>query len=264
MFEFYLKTTEITLYKIFAKPQFLGKKVIFLPQCHSTNQEARTLALSGGLKHGTLIWTDYQESGKGQQGNIWVSEKEKNLLITLYLSSLIIKPSDHYLLNLVSSLAIRDILSKALPSSTVEVKWPNDVYADDNKIAGILIETVISGGVLEHAFCGMGINVNQSYFGLSTATSLFMRSGRSFDRDEVAENTLVSFEKYYSLMVNQPSLLIQEYLGQLRWIGEIHTYKIAGSESEGVITSIDNHGKLVLRIGNKSASFDVKEVEFLH
>ena len=264
MFEFCHKTTEITLHKIFAKPQFLGKKILFLPQCHSTNQEARTLTLSGGLKHGTLIWSDYQESGRGQQGNVWVSEKEKNLLFTLYLSSPIISPSDHYLLNLVSSLAIRDALSKALPLSNVEVKWPNDVYADDHKIAGILIETVISGGVLEHAFCGMGINVNQSYFNLSTATSMLMRSGHSFGRNGVAENVLVSFEKYYSLMENQPSVLIRKYLDQLRWIGETHTYQIANTEHLGVITGIDNHGKLVLRIGNKSVSFDVKEIEFLH
>ena len=252
------------MHKIFAKPQFLGKKVLFLPQCHSTNQEARTLALSGGLKHGTIIWTNYQESGRGQQGNVWVSEKEKNVLVTLYLSSPIIKPSDHYLLNLVASLAIRDTLSKALPSSKVEVKWPNDVYADDHKIAGILIETVISGGVLEHVFCGMGINVNQSFFNLSTATSMLMRSGRSFERDAVAENILISFERYHSLMENQPSRLTQEYLDQLRWMGEVHTYEIAGSACEGMITGIDNHGKLILQIGNKSVSFDVKEIEFLH
>lgn len=252
------------MHKIFAKPQFLGKKVLFLPQCHSTNQEARTLALSGGLKHGTIIWTDYQESGRGQQGNSWVSEKEKNLLVTLYLSSPKIKPSDHYLLNLVSSLAIHDTLSKALPSSKVEVKWPNDVYVDEHKIAGILIETVISGGVLEHVFCGMGINVNQSYFNLSTATSMLMRSGHSFERVDVAENILITFENYHALMEDQPTQLIEMYLDRLRWMGEIHMFKIAGSETEGVITGIDNHGRLVLNIGNKSVSFDVKEIEFLH
>ena len=251
------------MHKIFAKTQILGKKIVFLPQCHSTNQEARTLTLSGGLKHGTLIWTDYQENGKGQQGNVWLSEKEKNLLITLYLSSPPINPSDHYLLNLVASLAICEALSKALPSSKIEVKWPNDIYMDDHKIAGVLIETIISGNELEHAFCGMGINVNQSHFDLATATSLQMRSGRTFDRNEVAQNVLVAFEKYGSSMKSQPSKLMHDYLDHLRWLNERHMYKIAGSSVEGTITGIDTHGALVLNIADKAHSFDVKEIEFL-
>ena len=71
------------MYKFFAKTLFLGKNVVFLPHCHSTNEVTKTMAKSGTLSNGSIVITDFQENGRGQQGNVWLSEKAKNLLHAL-------------------------------------------------------------------------------------------------------------------------------------------------------------------------------------
>lgn len=252
------------MYKFFAKTVFLGKNTLFLPQCHSTNDEARLLNQSNRLQHGTIVWTDYQTGGKGQQGNAWLSEHGKNLLFTLCLSPESLDTNKQYLLNLVSSLALHEVLASLLPSSKVEIKWPNDMYVNDYKIAGILNETVISKGKSEQVYCGIGLNVNQSHFNLPNAISMRMITARKFDRVEILENLLLSFEEYYAWIENKADLLITEYEKRLRWLGEPRTFKVSEEEIEGVIQGIDGHGKLLLKSGIEIQSFDVKEIEFLH
>ncbi|MCP4458999.1 MAG: biotin--[acetyl-CoA-carboxylase] ligase [Cytophagales bacterium] len=252
------------MHKIFAKTLFLGKNVVFLPQCHSTNQEARALNSSGSLNEGSVIWADYQERGRGQHGNAWLSERGKNLLFTIYLAPESLAPNNQYLLNLVSSLAIHQVVVSLLPTATVEIKWPNDIYINDLKIAGILNEVVISKGQLEHVYCGIGLNVNQSHFNLQSATSLQMISGVEFDREDILEKILLAFEQYYYQIKKEPIELISQYLNHLKWLGETRKFKISGVEDVGVITGIDDHGKLEVNIRKEVKYFDVKEIEFLH
>lgn len=220
--------------------------------------------LSGNLQNGTVIWTDHQMGGKGQHGNIWLSEHGKNLLFTLYLTPDALVVTEQYLLNLVSSLAIHQVLSAALPSCKVEIKWPNDMYVNDNKIAGILIETVISNGKLKQVYCGIGLNVNQAYFDLPNASSIYMLTKQASNREQILENILLAFEDYYSLMGDRSDQLICAYEKQLRWMDEPRRYKTKEGELEGIITSIDDQGKLLLRCGSTIKHFDVKEIEFLY
>ncbi len=216
------------------------------------------------LMHGSIVITDYQENGKGQHGNIWLSEPGKNLLFTICLAPESLAPNKQYLLNLVSSLAIHKALSSVLTLSKVEIKWPNDIYVDDKKIAGILIETSISKGKLEQVYCGIGINVNQRHFDLPLATSLKITTGRELDRDEILESILISFEGYYSLLERGSMKLMEDYVSKLRWLGVSSWYNISGEKTEGVITGIDELGKLLVQIGNEMRSFNVKEIEFLY
>lgn len=220
--------------------------------------------LSGRLQHGSIIWTDYQEKGKGQQGNVWLSERGKNLLFTLCLTSNLPPIRKQYSLNLISSLALYEVLHSLLPSSKVEIKWPNDIFVNDGKIAGILIETVISSGKLDQVYCGIGLNVNQSHFNLPSATSLKIVSGGVLERDAILEDFLLAFEKVFGIWRSTPSQLIQKYTTHLRWLGELRTYKISEGRINGIISGIDDQGKLLVQCGNTTKSFDVKEIEFLY
>jgi len=252
------------LHKIFAKTLFLGKSVVYLPHCHSTNDVARALDKSGKLKEGTVVMTDYQEKGKGQQGNVWASEDGKNLLFTLLLKPDEWPASRQFYLNALVSLALLRTVRSYLSQAKVEIKWPNDIYVNDRKIAGILIETTIKGAILESAFCGIGLNVNQAHFAIPTATSFSMESGEIFDREEILQNLLLTLEQAYPLQEANLGALFTHYQQHLRWRNELRHFRIDNQEKKGTIQGVDEAGKLVLLTEEGLQTFGMKEVQYLY
>lgn len=253
------------MHKYFAKPVFLGKIVNFLPECHSTNEELMSLIKKGDPQEGQLIVTDFQTAGKGQRGNIWLSERGKNLLFSIVLKPGDLPPEDGYLMNIIMGLAIAWSLNELIDDLTFEIKWPNDIYTNDLKIAGILIETGISGEQIEYAVLGAGINVNQKHFELRSATSLSIETGREYDLMEILEGILVHLEALYLKMKNGAHQeLFKHYYQLLRWKGEKHTFRAGGVEFEGMIMGVDLNGNLLVKQGSQIRLFRVKEIEFLY
>jgi len=252
------------LHKIFAKTLFLGKSVVYLPHCHSTNDVARAFDKSDKLKEGTVVMADYQEKGKGQLGNVWVSEAGKNLLFTLVLKPKEWPAGKQFYLNALISTALLRAIRTYLPNENLEIKWPNDIYVNDRKIAGILIETTINGTNLESVLCGIGLNVNQSHFTLPNATSLQMESGQTYDRDGILETILLEMEKDYPLHSDKWQALFDLYQIQLRWRNEEHMFEVDGKEKAGAIQGVDASGKLVVLLTDGLRTFGLKEIRFLH
>lgn len=251
------------MHKYFAKTLFLGKKVEFLPECHSTNAEMLSRQKTQTLPEGYVIWTDHQIAGRGQRGNIWISEPGKNLLFSLFIKPRKLLPQYAYLINIAAGLAVVDTLRSM--SLEVELKWPNDVYVSDLKLAGILVETTIDSGFIGGAVIGVGLNVNQSHFPLATATSLKIETNSDLDREQLLERLIQSFEKYYLLIrADQTSRLLADYYEVMRWRGELHTFKSGDEVFEGEIIGIDNTGRLQLRVHDAMRKFDVKEIIFSH
>ncbi len=249
------------MHKFFAKTLFLGKNVVFLPQCHSTNELAKELAKKGQLPDGGIVWSDFQSKGKGQQGNVWLSEPGKNLLFTIYLKPDNLKVKDQFNLTRLISVAIAEVLADGLPGP-VEIKWPNDIYVNDQKIAGILIETIISGNRIDEVFCGVGLNVNQSHFPLPTATSCSIIAEREFDRFGLLEQILKTVEKYYEGLFTGEQLK-SKYLDNLRWLGEEHVYEADGERFNAVLGGVNEIGKVRLIVFDEPRYFDIKEVRFI-
>ena len=159
----------------------IGSKLIFLKNLPSTNTYAASLVKEKEVSEGTIIYTNYQSAGRGQGWNKWESEENKNLLISIILFPSMIKPAEQFLLSMAVSLGICDFLD--LYTTTISIKWPNDIYVNNDKIAGILIENSIMGDLIEHTIAGIGININQSKF-LSDApnpVSLTNLTGGQFD-----------------------------------------------------------------------------------
>ena len=132
---------------------------IYLEEIDSTNSYLkRNYKL---IEDGTFVYTDYQSAGKGRSGRNWQSEKGNNLLFSLLIKNekLLEKYKE---LSVVSALSVIQVLQK-YQISNLGLKWPNDVYVDGKKIAGILLEGV-STDKLECLIIGIGINVNQSVF----------------------------------------------------------------------------------------------------
>ncbi|MFK7953409.1 MAG: biotin--[acetyl-CoA-carboxylase] ligase [Ekhidna sp.] len=252
------------MHKIFAKPLFLGKKILFLPQCHSTNEELIGLAKKSKEPEGFITYTDHQKSGRGQRGNAWLGEAGKNILMSILLRPSFVSPSKQFLLNLITGLAVIDALESYLPKENFLLKWPNDIYLNGKKIGGILIESNLKGSKLEFSVVGLGLNVNQSGFSLRTATSLFLESGTQLAREELMEDIVSNLEKWYLKLKNGDVQLIQNsYLDKLMWKDQLRIFGIEGQEMQGIIRGIDMYGKLKVEIGGEVQLFNIKEIQFL-
>jgi len=250
------------LHKIFAKTLFLGKKVVFLPQCHSTNDHLAHLARESKEPEGSTLYTDQQTDGKGQRGNVWVSEQGKNILLSILLRPKFLALQRQHYLNLITGLALIDVLNQHM--SNVSLKWPNDVYVGDKKIAGILIENNSRGNAIESSIIGVGLNVNQKGFILPKATSLFMETEREYDRDEIIESLLIQLEKWYlKLKAGQFDIILKAYHNVLMWRGEHRLFRAQDEEFYGEIVGIDINGKLAINHNEQLRYFGIKEVEFV-
>jgi len=155
---------------------FIGKHIIHLESVSSTNEYALEALKKGKVSHGSLISADFQESGKGQRGKKWESEKAKNLLLSYVLTPKNFAAEKSFELNFVCALAVVDFLKFYLPNTEVHIKWPNDLMLNHKKVAGILIENSLQSGNLKQAILGIGINVNQEVFKSPFATSMVNES----------------------------------------------------------------------------------------
>lgn len=218
----------------------------------------------GSNNEGDLIVSGYQTSGKGQRGNAWVSEPDKNILFSLNLKPSFLEINKIYLINVLMGVALQRTLSHLLPREKVEIKWPNDIYINDLKIAGVLVETILGRGKVDNVIVGIGLNVNQTYFPLNTATSLANESGKKWLLADVLELLLVSIEaEYIKLKSYDIKSLLFNYHQNLRWRGEVHNYLVKNENIEGEIIGINEKGRLVMKHNNSLSSYDVKEISFL-
>ena len=126
---------------------------------------------------GLVVFSENQTDGKGQRGNSWITERGKNLTFSLFLKPSILI-STQFVLSKIVSLSIVDFLME-MGVKDVKIKWPNDIYCGDKKIAGILIENTISEGKINNCIVGIGLNVNQVNFdsSIQNATSLKLELG---------------------------------------------------------------------------------------
>ena len=242
----------------------MGKKLLYVPQCHSTNTTANELLNKEELPDGTLIITGDQTKGRGQRGNVWESESGSNLTFTVVLKPLFLQPKDQFHLNIVISLGITDYLNN-LFHRTALIKWPNDILFNLKKVGGILIENQISGNRLTTSLVGIGLNVNQEKFSSPRAASLRTFSGVSFSLDKELEDLLSYVEsRYLQLKSGNSKVLMDIYLERLFGFDEWRTYRMDEATLEGKIIGVDDAGKLIIETKLGRRSFDLKEIEFIY
>lgn len=138
--------------------------------------------------HGTVVMAREQTAGRGQRGNSWEAAPGLNVTMSMVLRPEGLEPARQFLISQVVSLAMVEVLEPLLPSHTVTVKWPNDIYVGDRKICGILIENVLEGRRIDRCTVGLGLNVNQREF-LSPApnpVSLTQLTGLNYDVEALA------------------------------------------------------------------------------
>lgn len=164
------------------------------------------------------------------------------------------------------ALAARQTLAELIPAP-VTIKWPNDLYAGDAKIGGILIQNTISGKHIQHAIAGVGVNVNQESFpaDLPNPTSLFLQSGKQSSVRDVLRTLLVHLHDTYALTGAGADTLLEHYLEAL-YRRDLATEFIRAADHErvtGTIKGVDPHGKLLVDTGDGLMAFGFNEIRML-
>ena len=234
----------------------------------STNRylrdEADNLWVSG--KEIVAVSAAHQTAGRGLSGNVWQSTEGENLLMSILVRpGCTLEVANQFLL----SQAIAVSLHAAMKCHGIDtrLKWPNDIYAGNSKLAGILVELDYSGAFVEQAIIGIGINVNQTEFPPMdrVPVSMKMLSGRDIPVDDVLRDVLSLFSYYYNEMRwGSKETIPAEYRELLLGFGEQREYIDAAGAFTAVIEGVEPTGHLLLRRSDGTLSrYAFKEVEQL-
>jgi len=240
--------------------------VVEFEELSSTNIMAGMLLTDGRPLEGSVILTRFQSQGQGLSTNVWESKPGKNLLMSMILYPIFVKPASQFLLHKISSLAVMETVKHFIQSENIFIKWPNDIYAGKRKIAGILTKNIISGNSIKSSVIGIGLNVNQESFSdkLPNPVSLKMITGKTFNIKQVLNKLCKQLEHYYNLLHENEALLIDDlYLKSLLNFKTTARYKTEGGIFSGEICGVTDFGRLQIRHGNKIREFDIKEIEHL-
>ena len=251
------------------KTLFVGQNSIHVESVDSTNSYASEMLRQIELSEGSIIYTFEQLNGRGQRGNIWESEPLKNVALSLVLHPKFLTADKQFLLTKITSLAVADLMAEMLEDSInpkkISIKWPNDIYVNDKKIAGILIENTLKEASIQSSVIGIGINVNQRDFYSSNAISLAMLADKEFKLMQVIERLCEFFEaRYLQLKSNRLESIDNAYLDRLFHVEEWGKYKSKEETFEGKIKGVSKIGKLQIEMrSGEIKEFDLKEIVFI-
>ena len=178
-----------------AKTLFDNKTYVFMTECLSTNDYLLKLLKKKSYQEGTMVNTSYQKGGRGQRNNNWLSEKGKNLTFSFLLEPNI-ELSNQFLLHIITSISIFKTLLE-INIKNISIKWPNDIYVNDKKIAGILIENLVYRKFIHKSVIGVGLNINQTNFGILNATSTINQTMKKHNLDQILQIFKSIFNKEY-------------------------------------------------------------------
>ncbi|MBR1889031.1 MAG: biotin--[Alloprevotella sp.] len=221
-------------------------------------------AIQGSLPF-LLIDTDAQTDGHGQVGTVWESEAGKNLLFSLWCAPTFLSADKQFLLSECCALAVVKAFE---PYMACTVKWPNDIYYQDKKICGMLIDHKVMGGSLCETAMGIGININQSLFRGTSPNPVSLRQiiGHEIDRYQVLRLFLCHFMSYYSLLKSEHyGAIHEEYKSHLYRRQGLHLF---ADTSETVfrarIADIQMNGRIVLEDECKELrEYAFKEIRYV-
>ncbi|MCA4898403.1 MAG: biotin--[acetyl-CoA-carboxylase] ligase [Cytophagales bacterium] len=246
-----------------ANTLFLGKNVVYVPECHSTSSLLLELTNKTNLPEGTIVITDNQTRGRGQRGNTWEAAPKMNLTFSILLKPTFLLVGEQFAITQAVSLALADYLRQrgAVP---VKIKWPNDLMIGEQKVAGILIENTLAGNSIQQSVVGIGININQQAFEVPTATSLGLAMGKSFSLPHEWESLVEKLEQRYLQLKNSSKQSLEaNYLEQLYRFGQRSLFEVDGRQVLGTIESVDANGRLLVAIDGETRAFALKEIRFL-
>ena len=237
-------------------------KTLYLEETDSTNDFLRYYTPEEGEEM-TVVWTDFQRKGHGQDANHWESEAGKNLTFSVLIHPDEVRAQDQYIISMAVAETMHRYLSGMLDAA-VHIKWPNDIYVGDSKIGGILIENHLSGEHIKDCIIGIGLNVNQTVF-VSDAPnpiSLRMIDDREWNREEVLQGLIA--ELVWQFKHFRIDVIRKKYRRHLYRREGIYPYRDVDGEFEAELLEVENDGHLVLLdTQGRQRRYAFKEVAYL-
>lgn len=215
---------------------------------------------------GWVVWTDEQTAGKGMGSNGWESEQGKNLTFSMALDMGFLPAERQFPLSEAVALGIIEALDNLLPSEKLSIKWPNDIFYENRKLAGVLINSTIKANIMDVSIIGIGLNVNQMQFQdwPTHPISLKMITGKDYDLRNLLEHCVESIYKKVDSLKSEPNAIEEAYLQRLYRYRTWAEYEVGGKVLRLFMTGIDSFGRLMLvDETNNSYCFDIKEIKFI-
>jgi BirA family biotin operon repressor/biotin-[acetyl-CoA-carboxylase] ligase len=232
------------------EPCSVATRVLVFASTGSTNELAARLARESAA-HGHVVIAEEQTAGRGRLGRKWDSPRGGGLWISIVVRPRIAFDSWHRL-TLWAALGARGAIG-SVSGINAKIKWPNDIYADGRKLAGVLVETGADVAGEKFAVVGIGINVAQTEFPAEIAHkagSILQMTGRRFSRAALAGELLRQLDARWQLMESDFSALVSEATGSHLLLGQWIEVDHAGRRFAGFAEALDSEGFLPLRLGS--------------
>jgi BirA family biotin operon repressor/biotin-[acetyl-CoA-carboxylase] ligase len=231
-----------------------GRSFRYYDEIDSTNTEAKSLAIDGAPE-GTVVIAECQSAGRGRLGRRWTSPAGKGLLFSVVLRPELTLAEAHLLTVVTAVAACAGI--EAQTHIPVQIKWPNDLYVDDKKVGGILLEIAGEQDEIDWVVAGIGINANTEFTELPvslrrSATSLKMAGGVPVDRSELLARVLLSLEQsYVDAVANGFDRSLREFRDRDFLLNKSVSVQTREGPVVGEAAGIDNHGALLVELPHR-------------
>ena len=239
-------------------------KLLHIAETDSTNRWLKEHASAEDV----VVWADFQTAGRGCGTNTWESERGKNLLFSVLFHPQAIAPNKQFLISMAVSVAIARVVEQDMlmlaSTPTVSIKWPNDIYVDDRKICGILIENRLQGNCVKDSIIGVGLNVNQTVFrgDAPNPISYAQLFGNDYNRMVILQNVLGQFGRL--MEQTDAEDLKAEYRRRLYRQQGYYLFRDGSGDFEAQVLTVEDDGRLVLRLQNgEKRRYAFKEVQFI-
>ncbi|GEO11952.1 biotin--[acetyl-CoA-carboxylase] ligase [Segetibacter aerophilus] len=234
----------------------IGEPFFELSEVESSNNYAMQKVQAHLAVHGTTWFAHFQKAGKGQRGKEWKAEPSQNIMLSCVVEPALLSVDNQFLLNAAVALACHDFF-KLYAVDKTSIKWPNDIYWEDRKAGGVLIENVLSGERWRYSIIGIGININQTLFpvGVRNPVSLKQITGKTYDIIKLAKELCISLEtRWQQLLLLPASHLLKEYSVHLYKLNQSANFEKNGNFFSGIIRGVTKTGELLISQDNHAAT----------
>ncbi len=235
--------------------------ILKLSETSSTNTFVQQMLLHEKVENGTIVWAEKQTAGRGQVGNSWESEPLKNITCSaVFYPEIDVK--NQFFISEAVALAVIDFFDEM--GINCEIKWPNDIYFGEKKIAGILIEQNLYGKEIESCVVGIGINVNQTKFCSDAPNPISLKQITLVDYD--VEQLILLLQKKLKIRFERLKTenFHQEYMTKLFRRNGYYSFEDSEGAFVARISDIECDGHLILENTEKQhIRYAFKEVKFL-
>lgn len=222
-----------------------GQPFIELMDVDSSNNYAMQQLKSGNAGHGAAFFAYHQSGGKGRRGKKWQSPPGENIILSTIVDTSAFQGDAVFILSMAMALGVQRFLH-FYSQKEIKIKWPNDVYFNDRKAAGILVENIFRGQKWKFAIVGIGMNINQEIFDpeIRNPISLKQITGKNYQPAELARELCNYLDETYHLMLKNMQAIIDGYNEVLYKKKERAAFKINSTQIECNILRADKFGRL--------------------